>query len=282
MKKRTTYLALMSLAIMIVASGIVFATSCGGGSTSCSLTASTEIGNTAPTITIVDVGVSAVTLTAGTTTNFDMWFVASDINGVADLNDATALARVTKAGDSATPISSSCTPSDLNTTAANYSCTLVFPFHAGAGSWDVHVEVNDTTNQQATDDTETVTVNALDALDYSNAISFTGLTAGTNNNEGSAVTFTNKGNGVYTTVEFTAYDAVNGLNTIGAGQYSIETTTAQCPGDTGINATAVAITSSTLPKGASATEVIFPCVNVPNGLPAATYNAESNWVFAFS
>jgi hypothetical protein len=282
MKKKKTPMVLMLMAVMIVGIGIVYAASCGSGSTSCSLTASTEITGTAPTIEIVSVGTGTATLTANDDTNYDVWFVANDINGVADLNDLSALASVNKTGDSASPISTSCTPTDLNATATNYTCTLVFPFHMGAGIWSVHVQVNDTTNNQATDDTQHITVNSLDALAYSNAISFTSLAAGSNNNEGSAVTFTNQGNSVYTTVEFTAYDSLNGLDSIVAEKYSVETTTAQCPGDLGIDSTAVAITGASLSKGASETEVIFPCVDVPIGTPAGTYDASSNWIFAFS
>jgi hypothetical protein len=233
--------------------------------------------NVAPTI--ISKTSTAITLTSNATTNFNAWFIANDHDGVATLNDTTSIAYAVKSTVNIS--SSSCTPSDINTTATNYSCTLAFPFYSEAGSWSFTVKAKDTSGSQASS-TGSLTVNQLDSISYSNAAVWTSLSTGSNNNEASPITFKNLGNGVYNTIQWTGYDTQYSSYKIRAGNYSMELTTSSCPGTQAINGTAVTLSSASLNRGASATEIVYPCVNVPNGIQAGTYTSVSNWIFAFS
>jgi Concanavalin A-like lectin/glucanases superfamily len=240
----------------------------------CKIPADTQILNTDPTI--VQIQQSAeYTLTAGQTTNHTIWFVVNDVNGVDDLNDSTAYFNIGALS------SESCTASDINTTATNYTCTIEIPFYTSAGNNYYEIGVYDFSSGFASYSSDYVTINQLDAIDYSNNIIFTSLAAGTIDNQGNVINFTNLGNTPYTLVQFTAYDSVYDIYTITAESYNMNYQ--QSPGtDFGVDATPVTISGASLPKGENSILNIYPWANIESGLPPGTYNSVENWIFAFS
>ncbi len=72
--------------------------------------------------------------------------LATDINGVNDINDTSINASFSKFGED-TRTNSSCNYiSDINTTTANYSCTIGVWYWDGAGIWNVTASILDNNN----------------------------------------------------------------------------------------------------------------------------------------
>jgi hypothetical protein len=228
--------------------------------------------------TIVSKTGTSITLNSNATLNYNAWFIANDHDGVSSLLDSSAKAYAVK--NAVNISSSSCTPSDINTTATNYSCTLTFPFYSEHGSWNFTVKVNDTETQAKSNGT--LTVNNLDSISYNRGASWLSLFSNSINNEASPITFSNLGNVAYTTLTWKGYETQYLAYKIGAGNYSMELATSSCPGFQGINDTAVTLTGASLNIGETETEMLYSCVNVPNGIGLGTYISTNDWVFEFS
>ncbi|MFO7872575.1 MAG: NosD domain-containing protein, partial [Candidatus Undinarchaeales archaeon] len=99
----------------------------------------------------------------GGTTSIDMWFVVSDLNEVPTLDDSSAEIHFTKAGETARN-DTSCSASDLNGTATNYSGTVVMQFYDGSGSWSINVSVKDNDNNFRENTTTSFIYNPLTAM----------------------------------------------------------------------------------------------------------------------
>lgn len=257
----------------------------------CKVPSDTQIINTDPTITQAQTN-AVYTLTAGMDTNATYWFIANDVNGVDDLDDITAYFNC--AGCTPNGLDSlSCTPTDINATAANYSCLIEFPYYTAKGGMDVDMGIQDVnlgsiSYQGTGSNSNAITINTLDAIEYDAPVSWSGaLTSGSGWIEGNMLTFTNKGNNPYSSNYITGYEtAYNGYK-IYAENYEFTTSTGTCSGenyalhnDTPVNMGPLQLpTEGGLGEGVA---YVFPCVSVPAGLPSGTYNSVANWIFAFN
>jgi len=123
------------------------------------------ISNQAPTITLVTPG-GPYDPTENNVTPINISFIADDADGVADLNDTSAQIVVSK--DATSHTSTSCSVSDLNSTAANYTCEITMDYYDVAGTWAVNASVQDISAELVYNDTETFTYNTLKAIQLFN------------------------------------------------------------------------------------------------------------------
>jgi len=138
--------------------------------------------NIAPTIVSVSPDVSYDPV-ENSDTPINISFIADDEDGVGDLNDTSARIAVNKSGVSHT--STSCSPSDLNSTATNYTCTINMDYYDEAGTWSVNASVQDMNQSLVYNDTETFNYNLLKAMSITNKpIDFgsVSVNVGTNSN----------------------------------------------------------------------------------------------------
>jgi hypothetical protein len=119
------------------------------------------IGNTAPTIPFVQ-AISAQTPIEAGYTDVIFKFEAYDHDNSTDLDDATALAKFTRGGE--TTRSAACTVSSSSNEYRNYTCTIRMWYWDGAGSWNVNVTVADLSAARAENSTASFTYNELTAL----------------------------------------------------------------------------------------------------------------------
>ena len=124
---------------------------------------SITIGNTAPEINMVQ-SISAQSVTEASTSAVTFWFVATDADGVANLDDSTAQGRFQRTGE-ATRSNTSCSwTADINSTSANYTCTIDIWYWDGAGAWTINATIQDINNAGAENSSTTFTLQETTAM----------------------------------------------------------------------------------------------------------------------
>ena len=282
MNKKARSTVGIALAVLTVMAVIVFVvtadTECTGQD--CSVGTSLTVGNTAPTITDVESGIT-VTLTGESTASVNVIFNVTDTNGFADLNDSTAQCIGFKSGE-ASRTSSSCSVFGQSGNDARYNCTDTFQyFDAAASDWAWNCSVSDNFPASVFNDTVVFTINALNFVDVNETtVSWAVVNPNTDDEEADApINLDNGGNQDYETSFVTAYNATNSSNVIPATAFTLDNETGQTAGQTPmVENVSVNITSFfTLPHGNVSSEDIFVYVNmhaVPNGI----YTSTNNWL----
>ncbi|MDP4012726.1 MAG: hypothetical protein Q8R00_03930 [Candidatus Nanoarchaeia archaeon] len=102
----------------------------------------TEITNVAPTAHNVSV-IAAQSITEASTTAVQFSFLASDSDGVDDLNDSSATAEFQAIGETTRSNTSCLLVGDLNASTANYTCTVDLWYFDAAGNWTVNATIKD-------------------------------------------------------------------------------------------------------------------------------------------
>jgi len=245
----------------------------------CSVSTSLTVGNSDPTITGVDSGIS-VTLTAETSATANVLYNVTDLNGFGDLNDSTAQCVGFKSGE-ASRTSTSCTAQNQAGNDLRYNCSVDFQyFDAAASDWAWNCSVTDNSLASDFNDTVTLTVNALNFVDQ-NITTFTWSTAISNTTDqeaNTAINFDNGGNQDYETALVTAQNATNGSNIIPATAFALNNVTATPAGTAMADNSAVNVSSFfTLPHGVASSEDIFAYVDMP-AVPSGSYTSISNWL----
>ena len=170
-------------------------------------------------------------------------FVATDADGLSNIVNNSAVANITRAGETTRTNNTFVTSTDggcnavnnVGTNGKNFSCTIYIVFYDGAGTWDIAVRINDSNSAFAQNTTQSFTFNELTALTISpNSISFP--TVGLSDVNVSArnnLTITNTGNddisgreatGEYINVTaLTLNGATSGATVIPTNNFSIGT-----------------------------------------------------------
>ena len=108
-------------------------------------------------------------------------FVATDADGLSNIVNNSAVANITRAGETTRTNNTFVTSTDggcnavnnVGTNGKNFSCTIYIVFYDGAGTWDIAVRINDSNSAFAQNTTQSFTFNELTALTISpNSISF--------------------------------------------------------------------------------------------------------------
>ena len=241
----------------------------------------------APQITQVQ-PVSAITLSAFSTKTVNVLFNVTDNDGYSDLNDSLAYCSLSKTGE-ITRNSSSCTAQDQSGNDLVYNCSLDIYYYDAAGTWNISCYAEDNGGLNATNNTETATVNDLNYVTQNSTnLNWQGLTPGNSDEEASApVVFTNGGNQDYTSFNITAQNATYDSNTIPRDNFMIDYETGQSSNQTYLNDSGVdwaegSLLRCTYPCSTNSTEFAYVYVDTPTGILAGVYSSISEWVISLS
>ena len=246
----------------------------------CSVSTSLIVGNSDPTITAVQSGVT-VTLTAETSKTVNMLFNVTDLNGYTDLNDTTAQCIGYKTGE-ANRTSTSCAAQDQSGNDLRYNCTVSFQyFDIAASDWAWNCSVMDNSNSSVSNDTVSFIVNALNYVDINDtALSWSSAIPNIDDQEANGpINLDNGGNQDYGLANVTAFNATNGSNVIPATVFSLDADTGQTIGQSYMADNSSVNVSSwfTLQHGNGSSEDLYVYVDMPT-IPSGSYSSISNWI----
>lgn len=272
-------------------------------------------------VSVVVVGTTAVTIQvfnaslAGTYTNptesnyssirFDV--TVSDADGVNDVNDTSVRANFSRSGETLRSNSSCNLIGDLDTTSANFSCTITMAYFDGVGTWAISVGATDLGNTTFIyNTTKTFQYNQLQAIVISpNSLTFPSVSPGafnqTSNNDPTLVN--NTGNYNVTNIQILGvhlYGQTDGTKFIGVNNFSVLNDTGESPpiechntiATNLTNGTALNVPRAILPPGnnslnkmneTSGQEQFYYCLKVvPATLSSQTYSTNGSGVWVVS
>lgn len=98
-------------------------------------------GTNAPTVDQPNVAIANKNPTEDTTTEVSFQVVVTDLDGVANINDASLIARVSRG---ATIRTATCiNPTDVDADTRSYACTINMQYYDEVGAWDFYGEIKD-------------------------------------------------------------------------------------------------------------------------------------------
>jgi hypothetical protein len=248
----------------------------------------TEVVNQAPTITdISDVPDQSITEASVSYVEFSV--LASDKNGVDNLNDASLNATFSKAGET-TRFNLSCSwISDINTTTANYTCSIGLWYWDTAGTWDVNATILDLSSAQSPAYSETFTLLETTGMVMSpTSLEWPSLTTkSTDTLSFNNITINNTANKDLTQINVTAVN-LQGESILSdyllAANFTISWQNLCNVGDIMANNTSVTITTANITAGnltaGQANETLWFCLEeVTKGINPQSYSTSntSNW-----
>jgi len=240
-----------------------------------------SLGNDAPTITWVNDSVS-MSPAIGTTRMIYVQFNATDINGVADLDDSSAVIYINYTGE-VTRSNDSCTAQGNSGNTETYICAVEMQYYDINGAWTINVSIADNSGADDDDVSATFTYGTLTAMELGdNLLNFSSASLG---QTGVAPTqnplqVKNLGNQNLVEINVTGYDLLKGAENISAGAFYVNSSL----GATGANLandTAVIIPSATSSRDTSGSEdnaTLYFYVDMPSsGLTEGNFNASDTW-----
>ena len=277
---------LVVLTAMVVMTYVIIAdTECTGQD--CSVGASLTVGNSAPTITDVESGIT-ITLTGESTVPVNVIFNVTDTNGFGDLNDSKSWCALTKSGE-ATRNSTSCTAQNQSGNDLVYSCPLDMQFYDAAGVWNVTCFAEDINGLSDTNNTETATVNDLNHVSQNVlSLNWTSVNPGNTNEEAQIpLILSNGGNQNYSSFNITSQNAISGSNTITNDRFKVDNETNQSSGQTLLNDSGIIWPEGSLPRcnspcSSNSTEEAYFYVDTPTGIIGGVYASIANWTISLS
>lgn len=261
-----------SILLGITAIPVVLTASAGNSST---FNVSLTLSNSAPNITAV--APISDSPSEATTKVVTFYFNASDSNGISDIPADNAAVNINLSGTEYS--SSACVATQISTTENAYECNITIDYYYTAGTYDINASVFDGGSAQAEDTTSAdFTLGTTYSLSLAKtALTFSGDPGENDVNASNAPQIANNtGNGAFSTLGLTAYNLVDGSNTIGAGNFTGGTSGDPGAGQTLADSAEVNLTSSTL--GVQNTQNVWVFLDIPEGTPDGTYDAESLWI----
>jgi len=269
-----------------------------GKATSDTTAVNITIGNSAPTIPIVD-PITATDPAIGSSKSITFYFNATDSDGYGNIDTATAKAYFQRAGEttrSNTSCISTFTPSSGNS--INFTCTIDMWYFDENGAWTINVSIQDINNAYGENSSTTFTYNPLTAMTMSPTLlgwPSVGLSDTDTGSNEDPITVNNSGNDINLNVNVTAYNLRGETTTsqyIYTNNFTIEDTSEGCSGTAMSNATSINVTSAILQRGnntlnynnaTSGQEQIFFCLKgVPQDISAQSYSSSAygSWTIA--
>lgn len=273
----TALILLATLTIFLCYS--VYGALCGG--TTCAPGTSVSIVNSKPNITDVTPP-GAVTLIPNNVKAITIKFNVTDPNGAGDINKSTANATVFKVGETSR-YNYTCTNISETADTVEFECGIDMQFYDGDGEWTINVSIQDNSEVWETNETVTFTVNTLDNVDMDDpTLEWNNLVPNTEDNEGEHITFTNKGNQDYASINVTGQNATSGSDNLNSTNFAVDIDTGQVSGQTYLldNATLEWVGAS-LSHGATETELMYSYLDVPALQPFGDYTSIANWDVLF-
>jgi len=245
------------------------------------------IGNSAPTITYVQI-ISATNPVDDTSTSITFNFTTTDTDGGGNVAPGTATVEFTRAGESTRSNTTDCSSYAIAGNTINISCTVDMWYFDENGAWDINVTVRDINNAYAENSSESFTYNLLPGMKMSPTALGWGTVGLSDTNTGSddnPIQVNNTGNDKVD-IHVTGLD-LEGEDTkteyIYTVNFSVENTGAGCTGTTLVNNSATNITSASLFKGnntwnynnlTSGQETLSFCLTgVPQDISSQSYSS---------
>jgi len=254
-----------------------------------------EAENTAPVITDIS-DIPAQSITEAGISYVEFFVLASDADEVDNLDDASLNATFTMAGEE-TRFNSSCLwVSDINTTTANYTCTIGIWYWDGAGTWDVNTTILDLSSAQSAPYGEIFTLQETTAMVMSpTALTWPSISLTDTNvlSDSDPITVNNTANKdiVDGYVNVTAIDLQGQETTtdyIYAGNFTVNVNDA-CEGTVMANNTAIAVSGATITAGNNSAgqgqEDLYFCLEeIPPAISSQTYSTTGlgSWIISVS
>lgn len=230
------------------------------------------------------------TVTEGGVTQVTFNVLATDVEGVGDLNHSLLNATFFKSGE-ALRTNSSCTHvANINQTTANYTCTIGIWYFDGAGTWDVNATTIDVKNFVSEPYSEQFDLAQTTAIVVGPSpltwpvLSPTQINQSSNNDP---LVVNNTGNRDIPLdgIAITSYDLFGQTDsnyTIPAANFTVNVNDT-CQGTLMINNSAVNVTGSALPAGNNSAglgqEQLYYCLEeVPFGILEQAYSTIVNWI----
>lgn len=246
-----------------------------------------SVGNSAPTVPFVS-ALAATDPVIGGNVTLNLTFTATDLNGISDISNATAIINLTKSGQ-ASRSNTSCLPKNASGNSITFNCTVTMWYWDGNGAWTVNATINDSSNALGTNSSTTFTYNLQTAMVMSPtsltwpAISVSSTNIGSNNDP---IIVNNSGNAVSLGVNVTAYN-LRGETTstqfIYANNFSVDNISDGCVGTVMANATNTKVSNASLQSGnntlnydnsSSGQEPLDFCLlGVPTGISSQYYSS---------
>ena len=246
------------------------------------------IGNNLPTIGFVE-SIDNIGPIDDAIRSITFNFTATDADGAADLNPATAEANFSRTGET-TRVNTSCIELTTSGNDANYSCTIDMYYFDQNGAWSINVTIQDDQGENVINSSTTFTYTVLAGM----KINQTSLTwpsvAGGQNDVGSnndPIQINNTGNQEPNDINVTGFNLIGETtpaDLILVGNITVENASEGCTGTVMQNATSLNITSSILFRGnhsvnynnaTSGQELIYFCVDVPLGISQQSYSSSA-------
>jgi hypothetical protein len=285
----------ISLIIIAVFGGLFFDDITHGfeGITGWSLTNTTSLSisiSSTPPVIYYFGAISQQTITESSSITVPFVVSVYDIDGIKTIANSSSMNASAALSGEVTRTNLSCVRMhNINTTAANYSCTLTMWYFDGAGDWTVNVSVFDTSNAIADTKNTTFTLASTPAMIMAplsltwSSIAMTSVNQSATNNP---IILNNTGNKPITAgnVKVEAIDLQGGTTAteyLRAANFRVGPTTsvalAECGATAMVNETATAIDTATLAKGNNTagygnSTLYFCLANVTGGITPQTYS----------
>ncbi|MEK6926021.1 MAG: hypothetical protein AABW50_01965 [Nanoarchaeota archaeon] len=290
MKREVQITIIIVSLILIVAifsySGLL--TKITGYATSSTTVVNITVGNTAPTVSAVEV-IAAKNPTDDTTTTITFNFTATDTDGASNINRSLAQAYFQRAGES-TRSNTSCINTSIGVgNNINFTCAIDMWYYDQNGAWTINATIKDNSAAYAENSSTTFTYNLLPGMKMSPTSLTWGSVALGQSNTGSnndPIQVNNTGNSVDVSINVTSYN-LRGETTITefifASNFTVENTSEGCSGTAMSNATALNVTSSIIQRGnhslnynnaTSGQEQVYFCLKGPlAGISQQSYSS---------
>jgi len=239
------------------------------------------LGNEIPSITWVNDSVS-VSPAIGTVRTIYVQFNATDSNGVADLDDSTAVIYINYTGET-TRSNTSCTAQGNTGNTETYICAVNMQYYDINGDWTINVSIADNAGAEDDDVSATFTYGTLTAmelgdtmLNFSSASLGQSAAAPTQN----PLQVKNLGNQNLVEINVTGYGLWKSSENISAEAFYVNSSLG-ATGASLVNDSAVIVPSATSDRDTTSTEdnaTLYFYVDMPSsGLTEGTFNASNPW-----
>jgi len=223
-------------------------------------------------------------------------FTVTDVDGTADLNDATANLTLHFASghpdgavDNVSTNTTCFAETDIDVDTANFSCIVQIQHWFFPGEWNVTAGIQDNDGTASVNHSNFTIASTTAIVISLTSFNFGSIAIGTENSTASSpIVVNNTANAGVTAVNVLAIDLIGEVtvtDTIGANNFSVDIDTggtppAECTAATElVNASAQAIANAVLAAGnrsfgtGEGNETLYPCFRiVPSGLSAQTYS----------
>ena len=237
-----------------------------------------NVDTTPSIITNIVVGNSgAYNPTSGTNTTITVNMSVNETGGYADISNVYC--NLTKGSR---VVNLTCAQISASGTEANYTCrgNMTY-FYLSGNDWEPNCSASDAVGNAGNNVSATnLTYNRLESISVTTSLTWTGITTASTDDgaDDNPIIISNYGNAYFSTVNITAYDLVNGGDSIVASDFSCNDADA-ADGEALSNATAVTMTGGSLLIGKASVENVYVYLEqITTPVSSKTYSSELPWL----